>query len=82
MTTFSEKEKTPKEQVKVENYHATYEDVAKVFSEIKNKGILKEAIIMNGQANYKMNKTVVQKENKRTKTKSKKHIKSKEEFEL
>ena len=75
MTTFSQKKETLKNQVKVENYNATYEDVAKVFSKIKNKGILYEKIILNGQAEYK---TV----NKDRKKKSKKHVKREEEFEL
>ncbi len=75
MTAFPKKEETLKNQVKVENYHATYEDVAKVFTKIKNKGILNETIILKGQAEYKKNKTVV-------KSKSKKHIKREEELEL
>lgn len=44
MTTFSKKEETLKNQVKVENYHATYEDIANVFTKIKNKGILNEQL--------------------------------------
>ena len=75
MTVFSQKKETLKNQVKVENYNVTYEDIAKVFSKIKNKGILNETIILNGQAGYK---TV----NKDRKKKSKKHVKREEEFEL
>ncbi len=75
MTTFSEKKETLKNQVKVENYHVTYEDIAKVFSKIKNKGILNETIILNGQVEYKTG-------NKDRKRKSKKHINREEEFEL
>lgn len=72
-----------KNQVKVENYHATYEDITKVFSKIKNKGILNETIILNGQAQYKTDKITLQKRNKSTKSKSKKQLKKKEEeFEL
>ncbi len=75
MTAFSKKEETLKNQVKVENYNVTYEDVAKVFSKIKNKGILNETIILDGQAECK---TV----NKDRKRKAKKHVKREEEFEL
>ena len=64
-----------KNQVKVENYHTTYEDVANVFTKIKNKGILNETIILNGQAEYKTG-------NKNRKKKAKKHINREEEFEL
>lgn len=71
-----------KNQVKIENYHVTCEDIAKVFSKIKNKGILNETIILKGQANYKMNKTVVKSENKNAKRKSKKHVNREEELEL
>lgn len=69
--------------MKVENYHATYEDIADVFSKIKNKGILNETIILNGQAKYETDKITLQKSNKNTKRKSKKQLKKKEEeFEL
>lgn len=71
-----------KNQVKVENYHATYEDITDVFSKIKNKGILNETIILNGQAQYKTDRITLQKSNKKTKRKSKKHVKREEEFEL
>lgn len=71
-----------KNQVKVENYHATYEDIADVFSKIKDKGILNETIILNGQAEYKIDKITLQRRNKNTKRKTKKHIKKEEEFEL
>ena len=65
-----------KNQVKVENYHTTYEDVANVFTKIKNKGILNETLILNGQAEYKTG-------NKDRKRKSKKYVKKREEeFEL
>ena len=65
-----------KNQVKVENYHTTYEDVENVFTKIKNKGILNETIILNGQAEYKTG-------NKDRKRKSKKYVKKREEeFEL
>lgn len=63
----------------MEKYNTTYEDIANVFSKIKNKGILNETIILKGQANYR---TEIQRGNKRTKSKSKKHIKNEEEFEL
>ena len=79
MTTFSRKEETLKNQVKVENYHTTYEDIVDVFSKIKNKGILNETIILNGQAEYKI---TLQKRNKSTKRKTKKYVKKEEEFEL
>lgn len=71
-----------KNQVKVENYHATCEDIADVFSKIKNKGILNETIILNGQAKYKIDKITLQRKNKSTKRKTKKHVKREEEFEL
>lgn len=61
--------------MKVEKYNVTYEDIVNVFSKIKNKGILNETIILNGQAEYK---TI----NKDRKKKSKKHVKREEEFEL
>lgn len=82
MTVFSQKEETLKNQVKVENYHVTYEDVANVFSKIKNKGILNETIILNGQAEYKKDRITSQKSNKNRKKKSKKNVKREEEFEL
>ena len=82
MTTFSKKEETLKNQIKVGNYHATYEDVADVFSKIKNKGILNETIILNGRAKYKSDRITLLKSNKKTNRKAKKHIKKEEEFEL
>lgn len=82
MTTFSKNEETLENKVKVQNYHVTYEDIANVFSKIKNKGMLNETIILKGQANYKMNKTVVKSENKNAKRKSKKHVNREEELEL
>lgn len=75
MTVVSENEETSQNQIKVKNYNVTYDDVAKVFSKIKNKGILNETIILDGQAECK---TV----NKDRKRKSKKHVKREEEFEL
>ncbi|MCI8760743.1 MAG: hypothetical protein HFJ34_06520 [Clostridia bacterium] len=48
----------------MENYHATCEDIANVFSKIKNKEILNETIILNGQAEYKASKIISQKSNK------------------
>ena len=53
MTVVSENEETSQNQIKVKNYNVTYEDITKVFSKIKNKGILNETIILNGQAEYK-----------------------------
>lgn len=79
MTTFSENRETSQNQIKVENYNTTYEDIANVFCKIKNKGILNETIILKGQANYR---TEIQRGNRSTKSKSKKHIKNEEEFEL
>lgn len=75
MTTFSKNEETLENKVKVENYYVTYEDIADVFSKIKNKGILNETIILNGQAEYKTG-------NKNRKKKAKKHVKREEQFEL
>lgn len=68
--------------MKVENYNVTYEDIVNVFSKIKNKGILNETIILNGQDEYKTNKITLQKGNKNRKKKPKKHTKKEEEFEL
>ncbi len=68
--------------MKVENYNVNYEDIVKVFSKIRNKGILNETIILNGQAEYKTHKITSQRRNKSTKRKSKKHINREEEFEL
>lgn len=82
LTTFPKNGENAENQVKIENYYATYEDIADVFSKIKNKGILKETIILNGQAQYKTGKITLQKREKNTKRKSKKHIKKEEEFEL
>ncbi len=82
MTTFSKNQETLKNEVKVENYNATYEDIAKVFSKIKNKGILNETIILNGQAEYKTDKITLQKSNKNMKRKYKKHINNEEKFGL
>ena len=68
--------------MKVENYNVNYEDIVKVFSKIRNKGILNETIILNGQAEYKTHKITLQKRNKSTKRKTKKYVKKEEEFEL
>ena len=75
MKVVSENEETSQNQIKVKNYNVTYEDITKVFSKIKNKGILNETIILNGQAEYKTG-------NKDMKKKSKKHVNREEEFEL
>lgn len=75
MKVVSENEETSQNQIKVKNYNVTYEDITKVFSKIKNKGILNETIILNGQAEYKTG-------NKDRKKKSKKHVNREEEFEL
>ena len=69
LTAFSKNGENAENQVKVENYHATYEDIADVFTKIKNKGILNETIILNGQAQYKTDKITLQKSNKNTKKK-------------
>lgn len=83
MTTFPKNGENAENQVKIENYHATYEDIAKVFSKIKNKGILNGTIILNRQAEYKASKITWQKSNENRKRKSKKQLKKEEEeFEL
>lgn len=53
MTTILKSTEVLENQVKAGNYNVTYSDIEKVFTRIKDKGILNELIILDEQARYK-----------------------------
>lgn len=81
MTTISKSTDILENQVKAGNCNVTYSDIEKVFTRIKDKGILNEPIILDGQARYKNDMSILHGGNRSAK--NKKRLKRRdEELEL
>lgn len=81
MTTISKSAEILENQVQTGNYNVTYSDIEKVFYKIKEKEILNEPIILDGQARLKTDILTSQKSNKRTTNKKRLRLRN-EELEL
>lgn len=77
MTTISKELENLEKLVKMGNCNVTYSDIIEVFKRIKNKGILNEPIVLNGQARYKKDMLTSQRSNKIEK--NKRRLKRREE---
>ena len=80
MTTISKSADILENQV-TGNYNVTYDDITEVFKRIKNKCILNEPIILDGQARYKNDMSILHNSNKRAKNKKRLKMRD-EELEL
>ena len=80
MTTILKSADILENQVTV-SYNVTYNDIEKVFTKIKEKGILNEPIVLDGHARYKNDMPILHNRNKRAKNK-KRLKKSDKELEL
>ena len=81
MTTISKSAEILENQVQTGNYNVTYSDIEKVFYKIKEKEILNEPIILDGQARLKTDILTSQKSNKRKTNKKRLRLRN-EELEL
>lgn len=81
MTTNFKSAEISENQVQIGSYNVTYNDITEVFKRIKNQGILKESIILDGQAKLKTDILTLQKSNKRTTNEKRLRLRD-EELEL